>query len=415
MPRGRKKNIQDQARESKNNQQPDASSSGWTHFLANDEKLDELGISEWKPESGENGEEKVNEIHLLDFSEEDPDVLAVGLFLHPDIGVDRLTFLCPRKMAEQFRDKGFDVPDEIADGKCPVCERHDGMLREYQDRYKGQNSDGEWLDERKALWNSMKALRPHAGGWRDENKPRRNLVWCVDVSSEESEDEGLRFFSMPNTVFDMLRDEIADFDETDKDDNPVEPEPYAAKGGHKIVFKRSGSGRDDVEYRSLRLKPYKFDLSEFAKQVPPVRELLVFHSYDDIADAMGGAGEKTEPDEAPRHRRRHPAEEPDEDPTTEEGHEQLKDEIAEAFEDTKDEAGEEKEGTGRRRRGREAEEDEGGNDRPRRRRRTEEPNPYEGNEDNEDENSSVSEIRRKVAERRRKRGQEEENERTESD
>jgi len=313
-----------------------------------DADLAKLGLSEYKPLGGEKGEAMQHAVHLLPVHPDDKaanmDVIALPLYYHFGIGPNNETFICPRSMSAFLRSKQMPVPKAIQDGRCPCCDKMDTLIAAH---IKNKNVDSQ--EARDARWNEIKELHPFSGSYKAP-KPKRFFAWVVDASNEQTEDEGVKYWLMPTSVY---YDGVIFVSENDDGEFR---DLVDAENGYTFRFKRAGKGKEDTTYSEFRAKPRKYSMADWAKDVPRFFDVLCFKTYDEIAAIMSAEPEpkpesesdKTESGNDKARSRRREAEE-------------VADEAERAFKGDKDDNGDA---------GEEADE------RPRQRRRpTTEPNP----------------------------------------
>lgn len=269
-------------------------------FVKSEDELEGIGLGGvYTPESGKDGEEKVNRVHLLPGHEDDPNLIALRLYGHERIGADGHHFLCPKVMREYLEREGIAVPEEIEDGRCPICERHAQLLEHYRKTKDSLNED-----DRLALWGQLKALSPYSGRW-NEPKAKRMLTWTVDASSEDTEDEGVKIWLMPtSTVYEQgLLEAMEDADHTDEDGEPELRDPLDPEEGYVLRFKRSGKGRD-TKYTGIKLQKRGWSIEEdhpeWLEAVPRYLDVLRFPTYDEMAAALESSGGEDTEDEKPK-------------------------------------------------------------------------------------------------------------------
>ena len=366
-------------------------------YTVKDEVLDDLGVSEYRTAAGEDGEEKLHKVHLLPANADDPDLVALKLYVHYDIGPDGAAFLCPRWMKKYLADLDIETPKEFGDGACPACEEHDRKLTHYK-----QVKDKVGQEERDALWAELKALHPYGGSYLNP-QPKRMLAWVVDATSDDTMDEGVKFWLMPTSVYhEGVTDLMFDEDEVGDDGEPVFVDILDPDKGHMFLFKRKGKGMN-TKYGSYRIKKRGWSVTtetDWLKKTPCYFDVLKPATYDEIQTAMDA-----EPAETAE------ADEP----------ERVKDELADEYkkgsdrprprrrrdEETKDD----KEETERPRSRRDEKDDDTDTETPRRRGRREDPKddkeekprrrrPREEPDDDDDEVSDeAKEVRERIRER----------------
>jgi len=328
-------------------------------FFASASALEKLGVSEYRTSAGENGAAKTHRIHILPPHPDDPDQIGLKIYAHYDIGANESAHLCPKWMKRYLTKIGMDVPEEIADGRCPVCERHDIVLARYK-----KTKDNVSEKERKAMWKELRNLVPYSSSYKSP-KPKKVLVWVVDGIDEDTMDEGVKYYMMPATwvyedgVLEVCMD----------DDGSMIDILDTSKAGHSFQFRRKGEELS-TKYTSPKLVARKWDVeteTDWLDEVPRYTDVLKFSSYDTIAAALGksvaAAAPPEEEEDAPRRRRRSAEDEEGEDAPP--------------------------------KRRRKAAEEDGGDDEPPRRRRRSEPE-----EDEDDDGSDADAIRNKIKDRR---------------
>jgi len=391
------------------------------NFIVGADELDELGISAYRPTTDDD-RAVINKVHILPSNEEDAeenlDVIALALYIHRDVGADGLSFLCPKWMRKVFHDARAPIPDIIADGKCPVCEEHERVLKRFFDE---KNED-----RKNELYDEQKDLRAFSGRW-NKPRPKKLLAWVRDAINEEAEEEA-KFWIMPPSIYDEgILEQIQDEDNLElagEDENGV-VDIVDPDDGFIFQFKVEGKGYD--MYKAYKLKKRKFSITQDEPDwlnVPRYKDLLVFHDYDTIAEALHSSVEEEE--EKPRRGRRkkaidQAAEDWDEDEAAARDAEDDEDErpsrrrkrrYSEDDEDEKprrsrrshkaEDDEDEKPTRTRRKRRTKDEDDEEEKPRQKRRRRSE-PEP----EDDEDEDDAQSTVRSRAKKRRRRRKTEE--------
>jgi len=195
-------------------------------------------------------------------------------------------------MKESLLKVGSAIPDEIADGRCPICEEHAKVL----DHYK-KHKDDMAEDDRKKAYEKVRAYHPFSGGFTDP-KPKRWFLWVVDAIDQDAEEEGVKFYLAPNKVYeDGIIDLSWDYDVEDEDGNPEYVDLVDPKKGHVFMFKRKGKEWHETDYLSFRTKPRGWDISDWLEDRPSVFRILKFHSYEEIAEAMGAVDDADDADD----------------------------------------------------------------------------------------------------------------------
>lgn len=267
----RRKAIHDEAESARNEE----GSGGFTgaRVVQSDEVLEKLGVKKYQMDSGEDNKGKTHTWSLLEPKLDDPEVIALGLFVHWDVGVDGGSYLCPREMKCWLEKRGFDVPEAIKTGACPVCEEADRRLAKYK-----QQKDNLSEDDRKKAYEPVRKLRSYNGSFSDP-KPNRFLAWIVD---EKDLDAGVQLAEIPQKVYLGLINQ-ADDPETGETLDVLDP----SKDGWTFSFKRSGKGREGVVYDAYRLRPRKEALDKaWLDAVPSFWDAVKIVSYDDLKEAF---------------------------------------------------------------------------------------------------------------------------------
>jgi len=131
-------------------------SSGGNYFNYVDTgKLEREGITQWKPVLGPSS------IRIV-YPPLRPGYFGIEIFKHGNVGVNRKTFICKRRM--------FDEP-------CPICEFAD----------------------------QLRKMDPSDPRIKELNPSRRYLFFVVDISSSEEEKKGRRWFDCPVTLFNEIK------------------------------------------------------------------------------------------------------------------------------------------------------------------------------------------------------------------
>lgn len=279
--------------------------------LKPDADLAKLGLSEFTPQSGEKEETKAHAIHILpsnsDDAEQNMDLLAMPLYWHWGVGANKETFICPKAQAAFFRSKRMPVPEAIQDGRCAACERHAKLLESYL-----KVKDNLTTDDRDARWKELKALHPFSGSYRNP-RPSRYLVWVVDAESEQTEDEGVKYYQMPTSVYE---DGVIELSENDEGEFRDLADP---DNGYIFKFKKAGKGLD-TSYTGFRVKKRDYSMADWAKGVPSYFDVLDFKTYEETVAVMAV---EDEPEEA--------SDKPDKSSKPEQEADKVGDDVEEAF------------------------------------------------------------------------------------
>lgn len=284
-------------------------------FLISEDALAELGMKMYSvvvPEKDKGS--AVGEVHFLPANETDCDnnldITAFPLYYHTGVGPDESNILCPRLMRDYLKERGVAIPKEIASGKCPICEEHDIVLKQFFDEKE--------TTRKEMLQAAAKALRAFSGKW-DEQRPKGFLSYVVDAINEAAENEGPKIFILPATFHDRGLVELT-LDYKNKNDNGTPgfiDIQDTEKGGYIVFYKNSGDGFD--RYHGFRLIDRDYPLEDNWLDVPCWMDCLVFHTYEQIAEMFEGADlsdSDNEPaeehhSEQPRRRRERSAPEPE--------------------------------------------------------------------------------------------------------
>ena len=247
-------------------------------FYVGEDKQKELGISQFTCPADQDLSAKQHEYFLLPAHQDDSDRFALDLFIHYKVGINNDQILCPRFMKHVFERYGIEVPEEIKDGKCPICEL-ESMLQAKSNEIKD-------IKERNKYWKKNVAPLKSYYGKSYEPEPNRYLAWVRPGSNEEDEKD-IQFFLMPSGVY---KEGIVAKSKTRKGDriDLADPDkPYV------LFFEREGKGVEDTRYFGFGIEQYK-DESGFIpmpdswfEDVPRYTDILIFKTYDEIKDIMG--------------------------------------------------------------------------------------------------------------------------------
>ena len=355
---------------------------GGPSFVVGEADLEKLGIRQYVVDSGEGNKGRTHRWSVLPPHPDDPELIALGLFVHYGVGTDNAQILCPKFMKKSLERLGLEVPEEIKAGRCPICEECARAV----DRYRSEIMETYAEDDRKK-WHRehIRALEPFNGSYRDP-KPNRMLMWIVDETDDDTLDKGAHLVLAARSVYLGLVDQADDPDSGETLDVLDDSDE-----GYRFSFKRKGrgiTGEGKVEYSAYKIRPRKAALDEeWLDAVPRYLDVLVFTEYGGIYELFKGMPEASETDkrdeepEPRRKRRRRP------DP--EEDGEDAADEIAEHFD-----------------KGRQEPKDEEPEPRRRRRRRPE-PDDDDDDDDAPDDDapsSNAKEIADRIRNRMKRRG-----------
>lgn len=185
---------------------------------------------------------------------------ALEIFKHSEIGVNKATYLCLQKM--------FGKP-------CPICE--------YQQELKKQ---GISLDNIKAL-----------------DTAHRFLLFVVDTTSRETEEEGPKWFDCPVTIYKEVCVRSKNRRTGEKID-PTDPE-----NGRDIEFVRVDGKR--TSYTGINLVEAKPIPKSWYEDLPSFEEIILMPDPDEMRVAVTGMQPSPPAEEDSRGRSR------DEDKATE--------------------------------------------------------------------------------------------------
>lgn len=162
---------------------------------------------------------------------------AQEIWMHTKVGTQKATFLCVNKM--------FGEP-------CAIC-----------DHQKDMKADGVSAEVIKEL-----------------NPGHRFLMYVVDTTNADTEDEGPKWFDCPVSIYKNVctlskdRRTGQSFDPTD----PVD--------GRDVEFVRKDGKR--TEYTGMRLVPTKPIPKNWYEDLPAFEEVLLIPTYDEAREAVSG-------------------------------------------------------------------------------------------------------------------------------
>jgi len=235
MGRGRDRSeaIQEEQREANNR-------GGSRYFYVDTGKLERLGITQYKTESG------ANFVRIISPKFDTYDKLPYfgkKIYTHTKIGADESTFLCLRKM--------FGEP-------CPVCE--------LMEQIKEQDSD----DAR------LKDLAPKL----------RYLFLVIDVTDKTTEAKGLRWYDAPVS----FNDNVAELSQDRRGGGIIDPSD--PDKGKDIEFVRSGTGLS-TKYKGFRFHDNEPIPDEWLEDAPEdFEEILKRPTYEEVSSAVSGGASR---------------------------------------------------------------------------------------------------------------------------
>ena len=236
-------------------------------YVISDSGLEKLKIGAYYAMAGDKGAIKDHYLHILPPHPKDGLPISLKLFVHYSIGPEDGAYLCPAMMKKTFTDYEIEVPDKIASGICPVCAKRRELLRELKTE-KNENPNQEF----KALENEIKGC----------NFSIKHLMWVVDATSDKTEDEGIKCFFAPKTVYDGVLDVCKDrrtveiIDITDPDEGEV------------FIFSRIGGGQFDTKYKAFTTEDRKAIPDEWLDGIPRYTDVLVFVTPEELQEIFEG-------------------------------------------------------------------------------------------------------------------------------
>ncbi len=206
--------------------------------------LDDAGLGFWRSSTGDNF------IAIIPPKDADS-YFGLEIFPHFNIGFNSASFLCPRMMSG-----GKD--------RCPLCEERRRLL------------DAGCEDEE--LLRDLNAYPP------------RFLYFIVDMTSADTEAEGVQLYDAPMTVDDEILAMSKDrrtgelLDVSDPDD------------GFTVSFLREGAQRR-TNYKAFKLEERDPLPDEWLDAVIPLEKVIVVGNYDEMKEAYFGDDKEEGSDE----------------------------------------------------------------------------------------------------------------------
>ena len=237
-------------------------------YLLGDDELDALGVAKFGAPAEKDGTAKQHRLSIIDPHPEDGDPFQLGLFVHYGVGVKRDIMLCPVYMGKQFGFYGIKTPEGVDLTRCPICEE--------MDRLRALQREATTEDEKDAIYDQFKGLRPFGGKWSVPH-PNRHLVWVLDSATETTEEEGPMLWLMPHKVYD---EGVLEYSKSSTGVRLNITDP--SENGYCFLFKREGSGQDDTKYTGYRFEPRGYNIPDELLAVPRYTDVLVFYSYDEM-------------------------------------------------------------------------------------------------------------------------------------
>ena len=188
------------AQDKKDREQSEGGFADRRKYLVPAKVLDDLGVREFSTRLEEKEDSRRIKLHVLEPHPDDPAVFGLKLFVHHNVGEEQAAVICPKRQAAYFHEKKITIPDAIKNARCPICDEAETLVPQYLEIKKSGTQD-----ERDAMWTRMREMRSHGGGYKDIQKPKMYLVWCVD---SQDEDAGVQFFMMPGTVYEGMIEQM---------------------------------------------------------------------------------------------------------------------------------------------------------------------------------------------------------------
>lgn len=225
-------------------------SSGGNYFTYVDTaKLERLGITQYKPQKGDN-------LIRIVFPPKREGFFGKEIFKHGNVGVNRKTFLCKKRMAEE---------------PCKICGYADDLRKD------------DPQDKRAAALFAS----------------RRYLFFVVDVSSETEMAKGVRWFDCPIKLFNEIRSRTKN-KRRGGDSEGSTHQKYVdvsdPKEGRDIAFEQTKEGKK-YDYVGVELVPSEPCPEEWYVDIPKFDEILKVSTNEEILEALSG---ETEPENEPQ-------------------------------------------------------------------------------------------------------------------
>ena len=253
------------------------------YYLSEDD-LKALNIKRYPNDSGERGKRKDHYLHILPASPKDGLLIGLKLAVHFNVGPNDSAYLCPAGMKEILEEDGIAVPESIANGRCPICERRLELWNDYNNLTKNDPS-GDYAIQR----DEAKSLFPRT----------RYIVWVINAKDEEAEGEGIHFLDAPGTLYNSIMDQCEDR-RTGEVMDISDP-----KDGWIFIYGREGESLSTryVAFSKEDREPIPDDWMD----IPRFQDILVYSSYDEIASEF--LGDSVDDDDLPPKRNRETKEE----------------------------------------------------------------------------------------------------------
>lgn len=220
---------------------------------------------EWRPKESDNF------VKILPPVQDDI-YFGLEIWLHDSVGADRDRFLCPKKMKEiltkRLMRKQEDLPKEIADGRCPICEDQARMIKDLKgETYKGNNE--------------IISLFPDT----------RTVFMIIDDKDDDTRAEGVQVWSAPTTK--VNKDQILNLCKIKRGERAGETIDISLpENEYTVAFTREGKTKEKTSYGGFSLEKSELtieEVKEYMKLLPDkFEDILNFASYEEIRLAYEG-------------------------------------------------------------------------------------------------------------------------------
>ena len=206
-----------------------------TWLYIDQDKLERLGITSYRPLPGQCVIRIIPPI--------DPRTpWAKRVHLHKDIGANKKTFICLKRM--------FSLP-------CPICE--------YADRRKAEGAE---TSELVAFWPKT-----------------RDLIFIYDISNPQAEEKGLRWWDAPCDDNHAIKENIYALSKDPVTQAPIDVSD--PENGRDIMFTRKGTDRS-TSYFGFQLIDNNPIPAEWYADIPKFEDVLMVATYDEISKELYG-------------------------------------------------------------------------------------------------------------------------------
>jgi len=224
---------------------------------------------EWRsPEGKKMPKEGDNFVKILPPKQDDI-AFGMDLWAHWNVGDNNDTYICSKKMREvlitQLGRTAEELPEEIKDGKCPICEAQASMIKDLGgESYKGNRS--------------IIDLFPTA----------RKIFMIVDDANDDSRELGVQIWSAPMTK--VHKEQIMPLCKIKKGKRAGEIVDISLpENEYTVCFTRKGMTREGTSYGGFSLEPSDLTVDETYDAIEKLPEkfedILNFATYDEIAEA----------------------------------------------------------------------------------------------------------------------------------